>query len=55
MKYEEASHCARPRDLHLDKPARTVTCRNLAGATGDMQRVKLPDGRRRRLIPLEAA
>ncbi|PSF38590.1 DNA (cytosine-5-)-methyltransferase [Aphanothece hegewaldii CCALA 016] len=55
IKYEKASHCSRPRDLHLDQPARTVTCRNLAGATGDMQRIKLPDGRRRRLIPLEAA
>ncbi|MDJ0660308.1 MAG: DNA (cytosine-5-)-methyltransferase [Crocosphaera sp.] len=47
--------CKRPRDLHLDKPARTLTCRNLAGATGDMQRIKLPDGRRRRLSIREAA
>ena len=45
----------RPRDLHLDKPARTLTCRNLAGATGDMHRIKLPDGRRRRLLLREAA
>ena len=54
-KYEKASHCINPRDLYLDRPARTLTCRNLAGATGDMQRVRLPDGRRRRLTPQEAA
>ncbi|MGH9208670.1 MAG: DNA cytosine methyltransferase, partial [Acidimicrobiales bacterium] len=54
-RYERASKCVRPRDLHLDRPARTLTCRNLAGATGDMQRVRLPDGRRRRLIVREAA
>lgn len=54
-KYEKASSCKQPRDLHLDKPSRTLTCRNLAGATGDMQRIKLPDGRRRRLLLREAA
>ncbi len=54
-KYETASHCLNPRDLNLERPARTLTCRNLAGATGDMQRIKLPDGRRRRLSCLEAA
>jgi DNA (cytosine-5)-methyltransferase 1 len=54
-KYERASACVRPRDLDLDRPARTLTCRNLAGATGDMQRVRLPDGRRRRLLIREAA
>lgn len=53
--YEKASSCVRPRDLHLDLPARTLTCRNLGGATGDMQRIKLPDGRRRRLLVREAA
>lgn len=53
--YEEKSHCITPRDLHPDKPARTITCRNLAGATSDMQRVKLPDGRRRRIEVREAA
>ncbi len=52
--YEKASSCVRPRDLHLDRPARTLTCRNLAGATSDMQRVRLPDGRRRRLLLQEA-
>jgi DNA (cytosine-5)-methyltransferase 1 len=30
-KYEQKSQCIRPRDLHLDRPARTVTCRNLGG------------------------
>ena len=30
-RYEAASFCIRPRDLHLDQPARTLTCRNLAG------------------------
>jgi DNA (cytosine-5)-methyltransferase 1 len=53
--YEKASCCVRPRDLYPDKPARTLTCRNLAGATSDMQRVRLADGRRRRLLHREAA
>ena len=53
--YEAKSKCVRPRDLHLDRPARTLTCRNLAGATSDMHRVRLPDGRRRRLSVREAA
>jgi len=54
-KYEKASSCVNPRDLYADRPARTLTCRNLAGATGDMQRVKLKDNRRRRLLIREAA
>lgn len=54
-KYENASKCVRPRDLHLDDASRTVTCRNLNGATGDMLRVKLDDGRRRRLTVREGA
>jgi len=54
-RYEQASACANPRDMNLDIPARTLTCRNLAGATGDMQRVLLRDGRRRRLTHREAA
>jgi DNA (cytosine-5)-methyltransferase 1 len=54
-KYEKASFCKLPRDLYLDKPARTLTCRNLAGATGDMHRIRLKDGRRRRLLLKEAA
>ena len=37
-KYEKASKCITPRDLHFDRPARTVTCRNLGGATGDIDR-----------------
>ena len=53
--YEKASCCVKPRDLYPDKPARTLTCRNLAGATSDMQRVRLPDGKRRRLLHREAA
>jgi len=53
--YEKASKCINPRDLYAERPARTLTCRNLSGATGDMQRVKLPDGRRRRLLVREAA
>ncbi len=53
--YEKKSKCVRPRDLHLDRPARTLTCRNLAGATSDMQRVRLEDGRRRRITVREAA
>jgi DNA (cytosine-5)-methyltransferase 1 len=54
-KYEKASFCINPRDLYPDRPARTLTCRNLAGATGDMHRVKLKDGRRRRILHEEAA
>ena len=54
-KYEKASACVNPRDLYLEKPARTLTCRNIAAPTGDMQRVKLADGRRRRISVREAA
>ena len=54
-KYEKASKCRVPRDLHLDRPARTLTCRNLAGATSDMHRIRLADGRRRRITVREAA
>ena len=54
-KYEKASSCINPRDLHFDKPARTLTCRNIAAATADMHRIKLRDGRRRRLSLREAA
>lgn len=53
--YEARSACVRPRDLHLDQPARTLTCRNLFGATSDMVRIRLPDGRRRMLHLEEAA
>jgi DNA (cytosine-5)-methyltransferase 1 len=53
--YEAKSACVQPRDLHLHKPSRTLTCRNLAGATSDMLRLKLPDGRRRMLHVQEAA
>ncbi|MDY7004502.1 MAG: DNA cytosine methyltransferase [Cyanobacteriota bacterium] len=54
-KYEKASSCKQPRDLYLDKPARTLTCRNISAPTGDMHRIKLPDGRRRRLFLREVA
>jgi DNA (cytosine-5)-methyltransferase 1 len=54
-KYEIASKCVKPRDLHLDAPSRTVTCRNLSAPTGDMLRIRLPDGRRRRLTVREGA
>jgi DNA (cytosine-5)-methyltransferase 1 len=54
-RYEAASKCRVPRDLRLELPSRTVTCRNLAGATGDMIRIRLEDGRRRRLEVREAA
>ncbi|CQR79044.1 DNA cytosine methyltransferase [Enterobacter hormaechei] len=54
-KYEKASKCITPRDLHMDRPARTVTCRNLAGATGDMLRIKLLNGKRKRLNVREGA
>jgi len=54
-KYEKASKCVNPRDLYADRPSRTLTCRNLSGATGDMHRVRLPDGRRRRILIEEAS
>ena len=54
-RYEKASGCRVPRDLHLDRPARTLTVRNLAGATSDMMRLALPCGRRRMLTVREAA
>lgn len=54
-RYEEASKCVNPRDLDFRKPARTLTCRNLAAATSDMQRIRLPDGRRKRLSVREGA
>lgn len=54
-KYEASSHCVNPRDLHLDKPSRTVTCRNLGGATADMLRLRLPSGNRRQLTVREGA
>lgn len=53
--YEKKSQLVNPRDMNLGKPARTITCRNLAGATSDMQRIVLPDGRRRRLTVSEGA
>ncbi len=54
-RYERASGCRVPRDLHLDRPSRTLTVRNLTGATGDMMRVLLPNGQRRTLTVREAA
>ena len=54
-RYEQASGCRTPRDLHLDRPSRTLTVRNLTGATGDMMRLRLDDGRRRTLTVKEAA
>jgi DNA (cytosine-5)-methyltransferase 1 len=53
--YEEKSKCITPRDLHLDRAARTVTCRNLGAATSDVHRIKLDDGRRRMLTVREGA
>ena len=53
--YELRSHCVVPRDLHLDRPSRTVTCRNLGAATSDMLRLRMPSGKRRRLTVREGA
>lgn len=53
--YEAKSKCINPRDLSMERPSRTVTCRNLAAATADMLRVKMPDGRRRMLTEREGA
>ena len=52
--YERASKC-RPRDLNMSRPARTLTCRNLAGYSSDMHRIRTGDGRRRLLYVREAA
>lgn len=54
-RYERASGCRTPRDLHVDRPARTLTVRNLSAATGDMIRLRLPNGTRRTLTIREAA
>ena len=54
-RYEAKSNCVTPRDLHLDKPARTVTCRNLGGKTSDMHRIVTPSGKRRMLTIREGA
>ena len=54
-RYERASGCRIPRDVNPDSPSRTLTVRNLCGATGDMLRLRLPDGRRRTLTVQEAA
>ena len=53
--YERRSHCVTPRDLHLDRPSRTVTCRNLGAATSDMLRLRMSSGKRRRLTVREGA
>ena len=53
--YEAKSKCINPRDLNMERPSRTVTCRNLAAATADMLRIKMPDGRRRMLTEREGA
>ena len=53
--YEKKSQVIHTRDLNLNRPARTVTCRNLAGATSDMHRIRLADGRRRMLTVREGA
>jgi DNA (cytosine-5)-methyltransferase 1 len=54
-RYETVSKCKNPRDLLPSRPARTLTCTNLACATGDMIRLKLVDGARRQLSIEEAA
>ena len=54
-RYEMASGCRTPRDMHLDRPSRTLTVRNLCGATGDMVRLRLASGERRTLTVREAA
>lgn len=53
--YEAKSQCINPRDLNMERPSRTVTCRNLYAATADMLRIKLVDGRRRMLTEREGA
>ena len=55
LSYEKKCKLKTPRDLHLDKPSRTLTCRNLAGSTADMIRLKMEDGRRRKIRVKEAS
>lgn len=55
LNYEIKSKCINPRDLYPDQPSRTLTCRNLGGSTSDMIRVKLSNGKRRRITHKEAA
>jgi DNA (cytosine-5)-methyltransferase 1 len=51
--YEKKSKCINPRDLILNKPSRTLTCRNLGGQTSDMMRIKI--GNKRRLLTVKEA
>ena len=53
--YEIKCELKTPRDLHMNSPSRTLTTRNISGATADMLRIKLEDGRRRMLTHHEAA
>jgi len=53
--YEKKCQLRHPRDLHLDKPSRTLTCRNLSGSTSDMIRISLASGKRRKIRVKEAA
>ena len=53
--YEKKCQLKNSRNLHLDQPSRTLTCRNLAGSTSDMVRLLMADGRRRKLRVKEAA
>jgi DNA (cytosine-5)-methyltransferase 1 len=53
--YEKKCQLKNSRNLHLDQPSRTLTCRNLAGSTSDMIRLLMADGRRRKLRVKEAA
>lgn len=54
-RYENKSKCVNPRDLRADRPARTLTCRNLVGCTSDMIRICLDNKKRRQLTTEEAA
>jgi len=53
--YEIKCNLKTPRDLHMHIPSRTLTTRNISGATADMLRIRLEDGRRRMLTSREAA
>ena len=53
--YEIKCELKNSRDIYFDKPCRTLTTRNISGATADMLRIKLENGRRRMLTSLEAS
>ena len=55
LRGETRSRCAVSRDLHLDRPSRTLTSSNLVHRTANVLRQRMDNGRRRLLTVFEAA